>query len=194
MQYILIHFKFDQSWVTRAQRKEKHQLNLQTRVCINFCFFNMLLTVSFFRNCHAQSQYQIQWKRFESSFIFSFLCASSLLEIRDWHTVGARWRYEPQTFVFSLGFPSWLSYWQIGPEEIYRGLQTILPSRKSWHFLQVSCTSLLYVLLVFFISRHAFATFDANNDGTIDFDEFILAIAASNQGNLDDRLELAFDM
>ncbi|CAF0888334.1 unnamed protein product [Adineta ricciae] len=42
--------------------------------------------------------------------------------------------------------------------------------------------------------KHAFATFDSNNDGTIDFDEFILAIAASSQGNLDDRLELAFDM
>jgi Ca2+-binding EF-hand superfamily protein len=42
--------------------------------------------------------------------------------------------------------------------------------------------------------RYAFATFDANNDGTIDFDEFILAIAATSQGDLDDRLEVAFEM
>ena len=42
--------------------------------------------------------------------------------------------------------------------------------------------------------RYAFATFDANNDGTIDFDEFILAIAATSQGDVDDRLEVAFEM
>ena len=42
--------------------------------------------------------------------------------------------------------------------------------------------------------RYAFATFDANNDGTIDFDEFLLAIAATSQGNVDDRLEVAFEM
>ena len=42
--------------------------------------------------------------------------------------------------------------------------------------------------------RYAFATFDANNDGTIDFDEFLLAIAATSQGNLDDRLGIAFEM
>ena len=42
--------------------------------------------------------------------------------------------------------------------------------------------------------RYAFNTFDANNDGTIDFDEFLLAIAATSQGDLDDRLEVAFEM
>ena len=42
--------------------------------------------------------------------------------------------------------------------------------------------------------RQAFATFDTNNDGTIDFDEFILAISATSQGDLDDRLAMAFDM
>lgn len=42
--------------------------------------------------------------------------------------------------------------------------------------------------------RYAFATFDANNDGSIDFDEFLLAIAATSQGDLDDRLEVAFEM
>lgn len=45
-----------------------------------------------------------------------------------------------------------------------------------------------------FIFRYAFSTFDANNDGTIDFDEFLLAIAATSQGDLDDRLEVAFEM
>lgn len=45
-----------------------------------------------------------------------------------------------------------------------------------------------------FLSRYAFSTFDANNDGTIDFDEFLLAIAATSQGDLDDRLEVAFEM
>ncbi len=46
----------------------------------------------------------------------------------------------------------------------------------------------------FFFVRYAFATFDANNDGTIDFDEFLLAIAATSQGDIDDRLEVAFEM
>lgn len=42
--------------------------------------------------------------------------------------------------------------------------------------------------------RYAFDTFDANDDGSIDFDEFLLAISATSQGNLDDRLAVAFDM
>ncbi len=42
--------------------------------------------------------------------------------------------------------------------------------------------------------RLAFDTFDSNDDGTIDFDEFLLAISATSQGNLDDRLSVAFDM
>lgn len=44
------------------------------------------------------------------------------------------------------------------------------------------------------LCRYAFDTFDANNDGTIDFDEFLLSISATSQGNLDDRLAVAFDM
>ena len=44
------------------------------------------------------------------------------------------------------------------------------------------------------VDRYAFATFDSNNDGTIDFGEFLLAIAATSQGDLDDRLGIAFDM
>ncbi|CAF4248652.1 unnamed protein product, partial [Adineta steineri] len=40
----------------------------------------------------------------------------------------------------------------------------------------------------------AFATFDQNDDGSIDFDEFLLAISATSHGDLDDRLSVAFDM
>ncbi|CAF1310633.1 unnamed protein product [Rotaria sp. Silwood1] len=42
--------------------------------------------------------------------------------------------------------------------------------------------------------KYAFNTFDTNNDGTIDFQEFLLAIAASVQGSIDDRLGFAFDV
>ena len=42
--------------------------------------------------------------------------------------------------------------------------------------------------------RLAFDTFDANDDGSIDFDEFLLAISATSHGDLDDRLSVAFDM
>ena len=45
-----------------------------------------------------------------------------------------------------------------------------------------------------FFDRFAFDTFDANHDGTIDFEEFLLAISATSQGDLDDRLAVAFDM
>jgi Ca2+-binding EF-hand superfamily protein len=55
-------------------------------------------------------------------------------------------------------------------------------------------TILFFNEFIFICLRHAFATFDSNNDGTIDFDEFLLAIAATNQGNLDERLGFAFEM
>ncbi|CAF2623017.1 unnamed protein product [Rotaria sp. Silwood2] len=42
--------------------------------------------------------------------------------------------------------------------------------------------------------KYAFDTFDSNNDGYVDFEEFLLAISATSHGNLDDRLEVAFDM
>ncbi len=42
--------------------------------------------------------------------------------------------------------------------------------------------------------RLAFETFDSNDDGTIDFDEFLLAISATSQGDINDRLSVAFDM
>ncbi|CAF1556317.1 unnamed protein product [Rotaria magnacalcarata] len=42
--------------------------------------------------------------------------------------------------------------------------------------------------------KYAFDTFDANGDGSIDFDEFLLAISATSHGDIDDRLAVAFDM
>jgi hypothetical protein len=42
--------------------------------------------------------------------------------------------------------------------------------------------------------RHAFATFDKNHDGTIDFEEFLLSVSVTNSGSDNDRLAAAFDM
>ncbi|UJR31315.1 hypothetical protein I4U23_018813 [Adineta vaga] len=42
--------------------------------------------------------------------------------------------------------------------------------------------------------KYAFETFDTDNNGTVDFDEFLLAISATSQGSVDDRLAVAFDM
>ncbi|CAF1310373.1 unnamed protein product [Rotaria sp. Silwood1] len=42
--------------------------------------------------------------------------------------------------------------------------------------------------------EYAFNTFDRNNDGTIDFEEFLLSMAATSQGSIDDRLGFVFDM
>ncbi|CAF4336752.1 unnamed protein product [Rotaria magnacalcarata] len=41
---------------------------------------------------------------------------------------------------------------------------------------------------------YAFDTFDANHDGTIDFDEFLLTVAVTSGGDLSNRLDIAFDM
>lgn len=46
----------------------------------------------------------------------------------------------------------------------------------------------------FMFIRYAFDAFDDNNDGTIDFNEFLLSVAATSGGNLDDRLAVAFDL
>ncbi len=62
----------------------------------------------------------------------------------------------------------------------------------------VSASTFVFLLILLFdfqrFFRLAFDTFDTNDDGTIDFDEFLLAISATSQGNLDDRLAVAFDM
>ncbi|CAF4675493.1 unnamed protein product, partial [Rotaria sp. Silwood2] len=41
---------------------------------------------------------------------------------------------------------------------------------------------------------YAFDTFDADNDGTISFEEFLITYSAARNGNLDDRLDLVFDI
>ncbi|CAF1423055.1 unnamed protein product [Rotaria magnacalcarata] len=43
-------------------------------------------------------------------------------------------------------------------------------------------------------AKYAFDTFDANRDGTIDFDEFLLTVAVTSGGDLSNRLDIAFDM
>ncbi|CAF1564596.1 unnamed protein product [Rotaria magnacalcarata] len=42
--------------------------------------------------------------------------------------------------------------------------------------------------------KFAFETFDRNGDGSIDFEEFLLAISAASQGSIDERLGIAFNM
>ncbi len=42
--------------------------------------------------------------------------------------------------------------------------------------------------------RYAFRAFDRNNNGSVDFDEFLFSISATSEGNLDDRLAFAFDL
>jgi Ca2+-binding EF-hand superfamily protein len=42
--------------------------------------------------------------------------------------------------------------------------------------------------------RYAFDTFDTNHDEKISFEEFLLAVSASSQGDLDTRLSVAFDL
>ncbi|CAF4827936.1 unnamed protein product, partial [Rotaria sp. Silwood2] len=42
--------------------------------------------------------------------------------------------------------------------------------------------------------KYAFDTFDTNGDGFIEFQEFLIAIRSTNQGNLDDHLAFFFDM
>ncbi|CAF1015743.1 unnamed protein product [Didymodactylos carnosus] len=43
-------------------------------------------------------------------------------------------------------------------------------------------------------SKYVFNTLDQDRNGFIDFNELLLAVAVSSQGNLEDRLDAAFDM
>lgn len=45
-----------------------------------------------------------------------------------------------------------------------------------------------------FHCSHVFAVFDRDHDGTIDFHEFLLAVAAGTPGDLDSHLKYVFDM
>ncbi|CAF1228228.1 unnamed protein product, partial [Didymodactylos carnosus] len=42
--------------------------------------------------------------------------------------------------------------------------------------------------------KHAFQIYDTDHNGTIDFNEFLFAVAVSNQGDVNNRLAVAFDM
>jgi Ca2+-binding EF-hand superfamily protein len=39
-----------------------------------------------------------------------------------------------------------------------------------------------------------FAVFDRNHDGTVDFHEFLLAVAAGTPGDLDSHLDYVFEL
>ncbi len=52
----------------------------------------------------------------------------------------------------------------------------------------------LYSTNKIWICRYAFATFDTNHDGSISFEEFLLALSATSRGDVDDRLAVAFNL
>jgi Ca2+-binding EF-hand superfamily protein len=48
--------------------------------------------------------------------------------------------------------------------------------------------------LSFKIKRHVFKTFDTDSSGEIDFVEFLIAISVTSQGDIRDKLKMAFNM
>ena len=56
---------------------------------------------------------------------------------------------------------------------------------------------ILWSIILFLYSlifSHVFAVFDRDHDGTIDFHEFLLAVAAGTPGDLDSHLKYVFQM
>ncbi len=50
------------------------------------------------------------------------------------------------------------------------------------------------IFYYYYYYSHVFAVFDQNHDGTIDFHEFLLAVAAGSPGDLDSHLKYVFEM
>ncbi len=51
-----------------------------------------------------------------------------------------------------------------------------------------------FSIFLLFSSSHIFAVFDRDHNGTIDFHEFLLAIAAGSPRDLDSHLDYVFEM
>jgi Ca2+-binding EF-hand superfamily protein len=51
-----------------------------------------------------------------------------------------------------------------------------------------------FIIICLLYSSHAFAAFDRNNDGSIDFTEFALVMGQKEKKDLNSTLDLAFEM
>ncbi len=52
----------------------------------------------------------------------------------------------------------------------------------------------IFILIFLLLLSHVFAVFDQDHDGTIDFQEFLLAVAAGSPGDLESHLQYVFEM
>jgi hypothetical protein len=81
-----------------------------------------------------------------------------------------------------------------------RDLFSIMRESRTRKIKEASCASMsthlscsIFILL-FFPSSHVFAVFDTDHDGTIDFNEFLLAVTAGSPGDSDSYLDYVFKM